>query len=82
MAEQEREGRLKRAERVAVGALGAVVAFVTSAVLWLLLIALCGAGLLVYGVDLLAGRGPACIVAGLMLMAFAVLIARGMRSNG
>lgn len=80
MAEQE--PRLKRAERVATAALGAVVAFITSAVLWLFLIALGGASLLVYGVDLLAGRGVACIVAGVLLMAFAVLIARGMRSNG
>lgn len=46
------------------------------------LFGLCGAGLIVAGVSVLFGTGPALLVSGGFLIAAAAFISRGMRSNG
>jgi hypothetical protein len=59
-----------------------LAAFFMSAVLYILVFAMAGIGLLVFGVYVIAGLGWAMIASGFILILAACLIALGLRPNG
>lgn len=53
-------------------------AVVTSALLWIVIISLAGAGCIIFGIHMLAGDAWACIAGGISLLLLAALIRRGL----
>ncbi|EOX9008963.1 hypothetical protein ACPW6H_005605 [Pseudomonas aeruginosa] len=55
-------------------ALNAALQFVINAVVWIVLLFIGGIGSIVYGVYLLAGKGPSAIVLGVFLLCACVIL--------
>lgn len=75
----------KMASRIGAGAAAiasAVIATAVSAMLWLCVLAVGGAGLVVFGVYLLAGDGWAFIAGGVFALLAAGQVSRGLSANG